>query len=145
MIFQFLLAKMRDTKITDCKLISFNNSKSKINHYSFSNNIDVPFEIKRVYYIYDVPNGSERGGHGHIELQQLIIAVKGSFDILIDDSFNSKTLKLSDQSKGLLMPSGIWRELSNFSSGTICLVLASEIYKEDDYFRNYKNFTEWKL
>ncbi len=105
---------------------------------------EVPFDISRVYYLYDVPGGSSRGGHAHIELQQLIVAASGSFDIIIDDGKIKRSIHLNSPNIGLYMPSGLWRELDNFSSGAICLVLASDEYDENDYFREYENFIEYK-
>jgi hypothetical protein len=137
---------MQNSTIDECKLINLDNGHDYINgQYSLFNNLNIPFEIKRVYYLYNVPIGAERGGHGHKELEQFIVAVKGSFDIIVNDSKKTKTIKLSSPSIGLLMPSGIWRELNNFTPGTICLVLASDIYREDDYFRDYKDYIEWKF
>ena len=100
----------------------------------------VPFSIERVYYLYDAPGGAERGGHAHKELQQLMIAVSGSFDVLLDDGKISKTFSLNDASKGLYICPMIWRELSNFSSGSVCLVVASAHYDESDYYRDYEHF-----
>jgi len=100
----------------------------------------VPFDIKRVYYTYDVPGGTQRGGHAHKELKQLIIAVSGSFDITLDDGFQKKKFNLNRSYFGLYICSMIWREIENFSSGSVCLVLASEFYSEDDYFREYEGF-----
>jgi hypothetical protein len=102
--------------------------------------VHVPFDIRRVYYLFDVPAGASRGGHGHKELSQLMIATSGSFDVILDDGFNRKRLTLSDPSEGLLICSMIWRELENFSGGSVCLVLASLPYNESDYFRNYEEF-----
>lgn len=102
--------------------------------------VHVPFEIRRVYYLYDVPGGAERGGHAHKNLQQLIIAMSGSFDILLDDGKAKKRVHLARSYYGLYMPTMIWRELDNFSSGSVCLVLASELYSESDYFRDYSEF-----
>jgi hypothetical protein len=104
---------------------------------------NIPFEIKRVYYLYDVPGGAERGGHGHKNLQQFIIALSGSFDVLIDDGTNKKVVHLDRPYIGLHINPGIWRELLNFSSGAICLVLASEKYDELDYLRNYETFKNY--
>ncbi len=100
----------------------------------------VPFEIKRVYYLYDVPGGAERGGHGHKELQQLIIAMSGSFDVVLDDGKERKRFHLNRSYYGLYVCPMIWRELDNFSSGSVCMVLASTLYEEDDYFRDYDEF-----
>lgn len=105
---------------------------------------NVPFDIKRIYYLYDVPGGESRGGHAHRKLQQLIVAVSGSFDVLLDDGVNKKVVNLNRPYYGLLMASGIWRELLNFSSGAICLVLASEVYDETDYIRDYQSFKNQK-
>src|SRR5680860_1701772 len=100
----------------------------------------VPFEIKRVYYLYDVPGGSQRGGHAHKELHQLIIAMSGSFDVLIDDGFQKKKIHLNLSYNGLYVCPMIWRELDNFSSGSVCMVLASNKYDEEDYYRDYNDF-----
>lgn len=100
----------------------------------------VPFDIKRVYYTYDVPGGAERGGHAHKELKQLIIAMSGSFDITLDDGLQRKTFHLNRSYFGLYVCSMIWREIDNFSSGSVCMVLASEFYSEADYYREYEDF-----
>jgi uncharacterized RmlC-like cupin family protein len=100
----------------------------------------IPFGIERVYFIYDVPAGSERGGHAHKKLQQLIIAVSGSFDIHLDDGIGKKTIPMDRGNQGLYICPMIWREIDNFSSGAVCLVLASYKYDEEDYFRDYKKF-----
>jgi WxcM-like, C-terminal. len=106
--------------------------------------IHIPFDVKRTYYLYDVPGGESRGGHAHYELSQLIIAASGSFDILLDDGLNKKTVTLNRPYFGLYIVPGIWRELINFSSGAICLVLASHKYDEADYIRNYADFITYK-
>lgn len=100
----------------------------------------VPFPIKRIYYLYDVPAGAERGGHAHKALQQLIIPLAGSFDILLDDGKEKQTFHLNRPFQGLYITSMIWREMQNFSSGSVCLVIASEHYDEEDYYRNYNDF-----
>jgi len=100
----------------------------------------VPFDIQRVYYLYDVPGGAERGGHAHKDLQQLIIAASGSFDITLDDGRNKRTWHLNRPYVGLYVPSMIWREINNFSSGSVLMVLASNHYSEEDYYRNYGDF-----
>jgi hypothetical protein len=100
----------------------------------------VPFDIKRVYYLYDVPGGAERGGHAHKALQQLIIAMSGSFDIVLDDGRQKKRIHLNRSYHGLYVCPMIWREMDNFSSGAVCLVLASNLYEESDYYRNYNDF-----
>ena len=102
------------------------------------------FDIKRAYYLYDIPGGSERGGHAHKELYQLIVAASGAFDIIIDDGRHKKIVELNRPNFGLIVVPGIWREIVNFSSGAICLVLASEKYDEEDYLRDYSSFLEYK-
>jgi dTDP-4-dehydrorhamnose 3,5-epimerase-like enzyme len=104
----------------------------------------IPFEIKRVYYLYDVPSGSERGGHAHIEQQEFLIALSGSFDVILDDGNSKKTVTLNMPNFGLLIPTGIWRELQNFSSGSVCLVLASAVFDEADYIRDFDHFKLFK-
>ncbi len=103
-----------------------------------------PFDVRRVYYLYDVPGGSERGGHAHNELYQLVVAASGSFDVILDDGINKKIIQLNRPNFGLLVVPGIWREIVNFSSGAICLVLASDKYREDDYVRDYSEFKTMK-
>jgi hypothetical protein len=100
----------------------------------------VPFDIKRVYYLYDVPGGAERGGHAHKGLHQMIIAMSGSFDIHLDDGFTKKTVHMNRSYYGLYVCPMIWREIDNFSSGAVCMVMASEYYDELDYYRNYTAF-----
>ncbi|MEI8216425.1 MAG: FdtA/QdtA family cupin domain-containing protein [Eubacteriales bacterium] len=100
----------------------------------------LPFDIKRIYYLYDIPEGESRGGHAHKNLQQLIIAIAGSFDVILDDGNDKKVFNLNQSNMGLYIQSMMWRELVNFSSNSVCLVLASEYYSEDDYFRNYDEF-----
>lgn len=107
---------------------------------SLENQLSIPFEIKRVYYLYDVPGGQNRGGHAHKELEQIIVAASGAFDVLLDDGNNKKIVRLDRPYIGLYIVSGIWRELLNFSSGAICLVLASHKYSENDYIRDYSCF-----
>jgi hypothetical protein len=102
--------------------------------------IHVPFSINRVYYLYDVPGGAQRGGHAHKRLHQLIIAVSGSFDVELTDGCSSRRFRLDRGYQGLYVPPMLWRELENFSSGSVCLVLASDRYQEDDYYRDYGEF-----
>jgi len=104
----------------------------------------IPFEIKRVYYLYDVPSDAFRGGHAHKNLNQFMIPLSGSFEVKIDDGHNNKKIMLNKPNQGLLIPSGIWREMDNFSAGSVCLVLASEVFDESDYFRDYNSFLEYK-
>ncbi|WP_179336737.1 sugar 3,4-ketoisomerase [Winogradskyella ludwigii] len=100
----------------------------------------IPFAIKRVYYLYDVPSDSYRGGHAHKEQQSVIIALSGSFEVLVDDGKSTKRIMLNKPNQGLIMPTQIWREIDNFSSGAVCLVLASTEYNEAEYIRDYKIF-----
>jgi hypothetical protein len=100
----------------------------------------IPFDIQRVYYLYDVPGGAHRGGHAHKELHQLIIAMSGSFDVLLDDGTSKKLVHMNRSYNGLYVCPMIWRELDNFSSGSVSMVLASRIYEEDDYYRDYETF-----
>ncbi|MBF4983425.1 WxcM-like domain-containing protein [Nonlabens mediterrranea] len=100
----------------------------------------IPFKMERIYYLYDVPSTSHRGGHAHKELRQLIIALSGSFDVVLDDGKEQKTITLNKPDKGLLIPTMVWRELENFSSGSVCMVVASMEFSEDDYIRDYSDF-----
>ena len=108
-------------------------------------NDTIPFEIKRVYYLFDVPSGAKRGGHAHKKLKQVLIAISGSFDVVVKDGKSKQTITLNRPDRGLLIENNRWRELENFSSGAVCLVLASEVYDEKDYIRNYKEFKESQL
>jgi len=136
---------MKTSTIIDCKLLSLPKIHNTAGNITPINElIDLPFEIKRVYYLYDVPGGESRGGHAHKGLYQLIVAAGGSFDVIIDDSVNKQTISLNRPYNGLLIVPGIWRELSNFSSGSTCLVLASLLYDADDYIREYERFKSLK-
>ena len=104
----------------------------------------IPFEIKRVYYLYDVPAGAERGGHAHKNLKQYLIALSGSFDVVLNDGEQKQTITLNKPYEGLLIHEGIWRELNNFSSGSVCLVIASAVFDEDDYIRDFEEFLKFK-
>ena len=137
---------MQQSSVFDCTLIQFSiNHREVGNITAIQSGVEVPFEIKRVYYLYDVPSGESRGGHGHKELRQLIVAASGSFDVIVNDGKVKRTFTLSRPNTGLLMPPGLWRELDNFSSGSICLVLASLPYDEKDYLRDYQTYLDWKF
>ena len=134
------------TSCEDCRIIALPSieSERKGRLTPIYNSEHIPFDIKRVYYLYDVPAGSERGGHAHRELQQLIISVSGSFDVVVKDGEQEKIFTLNRPFYGLYMPRQIWRELTNFSAGSICLVLASSLYDERDYIRDYEQFQAFK-
>lgn len=133
--------KNRRNRLSECKIIDLPKITDRRGNLTFiEENKHIPFEIKRVYYLYDVPGGETRGGHAHKHLQQFIIATNGSFDVILDDSFERKRFHLNRSYYGLYVPSMIWRELDNFSSGSVCLVLVSELYDEDDYIRDYETF-----
>lgn len=125
-----------------CKIIDLPKITDQRGNLSFvESNVHIPFEIKRVYYLYDVPGGESRGGHAHKNLQQLIIAMNGSFDVLLDDGRVKQNITLNRSYQGLYVSTMVWRELNNFSSGSVCVVLASELFSEEDYYRNYYEFT----
>jgi hypothetical protein len=127
--------------IHNCKLLDLPKIVDSRGNLSFvESNIQIPFEIKRIYYLYDVPGGSERAGHAHKKLHQLIIPISGSFDIKIDDGLENNLIHLYSANKGLYLPPMIWRDLNKFSSGSVCLVLASDLFHECDYLRNYDDF-----
>lgn len=139
------MKESKKTTVFDCSVIELPKIHSRAGNITpLENNKNIPFDVERVYYLYDVPGGEGRGGHGHKELQQVIIAASGSFDVLVDDGTNRKVISLNRPYFGLLMPPGLWRELFNFSSGAICLVLASQAYDEKDYFRDYQNYKNFK-
>ena len=136
---------MQNSIIYDCTLVEFPiNHKLSGNITAINNFIEVPFDIKRVYYLYDIPGGAERGSHAHKELKQFIFSLSGSFDVSVDDGNLKRTFNLNKPNVGLLLPSGLWRNLHNFSSGAICLVLASMEYMESDYIRDYGDFLNFK-
>jgi len=129
--------------VKDCKVLPLMKIHNRAGNITIiEGNKDVPFDIKRIYYLYDIPGGEERGGHAHKELFQLIVAASGAFDVLLDDGQNKKIVNLNRPDFGLIVVPGIWRELIHFSSGAICLVLSSEIYSEADYIRDYDDFNK---
>lgn len=140
------LTAMNKSTVYDCTIIELDrhHSDRKGNISVVENGKDVPFDVKRTYYLYDVPGGESRGGHAHKELRQLIIAASGSFNVTLDDGHVKRTFNLNRPYQGLYVMPGIWRTLDDFSSGAVCLVLASERYDENDYIRNYNEFLEYK-
>lgn len=127
--------------ITDIKPLEFpviHDHRGNLSYIETDRHI--PFDIKRVYYLYDVPGGAERGGHAHKELQQLIIAMNGSFDVVLDDGYQKTRIHLNRSYNGIYIPKMLWRELDNFSSGSVCMVLASEYFTEADYIRDYDEY-----
>lgn len=132
--------------VYDCTIIELDkhHSDRKGNISVVENNETVPFEVKRTYYLYDVPGGESRGGHAHKELSQLIVAASGSFSVTLDDGNVRRTFLLNRPYQGLYVVPGIWRTLDDFSSGAVCLVLASHKYDEADYIREYNEFLKFK-
>lgn len=136
---------MKQSNVFECSVIplkKIHNRAGNITIVEGENNI--PFQIKRIYYLYDIPSGEVRGGHAHKALYQLIIATSGSFDVLLDDGLNKRIVRLNRPDYGLLIVPGIWRELFEFSSGSVCLVLASTKFDDADYIRDYSDFNIYK-
>ena len=128
-------------KLDNCKLIDLEKVADARGNLTFiEGNKHIPFEIKRIYYLYDIPAMAHRGGHAHKKLSQIMICMAGSFDVLLDDGFDKKTFHMDRPDVGLYIGPGIWRELENFSSSSVCLVLASDFYDEEDYYRDYQEF-----
>jgi hypothetical protein len=127
--------------LKDCRMIDLPKISDTRGNLTFiESNRHIPFDIERVYYLYDVPGGAERGGHAHKELEEFIIAMSGSFDVVLDDGFEKKNFHLNRSYFGIYIPRLVWRELNNFSSGSVCMVLASECFDEADYFREYDEY-----
>jgi hypothetical protein len=127
--------------LADCKIVQLPKIADPRGNLTFIEvGRHIPFEIRRVYYLYDVPGGAERGGHAHKELSQLIVAMSGSFDVVLDDGRQKQRFHLNRSYYGLYVCPMIWRELDNFSSGSVCMVLASNRYEASDYFRDYQQF-----
>ena len=130
--------------LQNCKIVFIPKIVDPRGNLSVIENDVIPFKIKRVYYLYDVPSGAERGGHSHKEQQEFLVALSGSFDVILNDGNQQKTVTLNKPFEGLLITNGIWRELKNFSSGAVCLVIASNVFEEEDYIREFKEFLESK-
>jgi uncharacterized RmlC-like cupin family protein len=126
------------------EIIDIPKIENTLGNIAVIENAVVPFEIKRVYYLYDIPSSSKRGGHSHKNLQQVLIAISGSFDVVLMNGDSIETVTLNKPDKGLFIGNNIWRELENFSSGAVCLVLASEVFKETDYIRDFDEFLNSK-
>ncbi|UFH46509.1 FdtA/QdtA family cupin domain-containing protein [Flavobacterium galactosidilyticum] len=126
------------------KLISIPKIEDNRGNLSVIEHDVIPFEIKRVYYLYDVPAGAERGGHSHIDQKEFLVALSGSFDVVLNDGQNQQIVTLNKPYEGLLINQGIWRELNNFSSGSVCLVVASAVFDENDYIRDFEEFLGFK-
>ncbi len=136
---------MKNSTVEDCKIIQLSKIHNRAGNITIiENNLDIPFKVKRIYFLYDIPCNETRGGHAHKELYQLVIGASGSFNININDGDNNKTIFLNRPDFGLLIVPGIWRDLSDFSSGSVCLVFASEFYSENDYIRDYEEFLTLK-
>ena len=132
--------------LKDCRIVELPKIPDHRGNLTFvESERHVPFALKRVYYLYDVPGGATRAAHGHKQLRQLMIAMSGSFDVTLDDGFEKKVFHLNRSYVGLYISPMIWRDLDNFSSGAVCMVLASEYYSEDDYFRDYEDFVKAAL
>ncbi|MDO5971118.1 FdtA/QdtA family cupin domain-containing protein [Flavivirga aquimarina] len=137
--------KLKNSTVYDCSVIDVSKVHSDSGNITVvENSQNIPFDVNRVYYLYDVPSGESRGGHAHYELEQFIIAASGSFDVIIDDGTNTKRVSLNRPNLALHIVPGLWRELNNFSSGSICMVLASHKYDEKDYIRDYNEFINKK-
>jgi dTDP-4-dehydrorhamnose 3,5-epimerase-like enzyme len=135
------LLEQRYSVLDECKIVNFPKVTDVRGNLSFiEQNNQVPFEIRRVYYLYDVPVGATRGGHAHRGLHQVIIALSGSFDVVLDDGYRKRSFFLNRPHYGLYVPPRIWRELENFSSNSVALSLVSEVYDESDYVRDYDTF-----
>lgn len=133
--------KPGNNTVFDCAVVDISEIHSESGNITvLENKKNVPFDVKRIYYLYDIPGGESRGGHAHYELEQYIVAASGSFDVILDDGENKKRITLNRPNFALHIVPGLWRELSNFSSGAICLVLASHKYDEKDYIRDYKEY-----
>ncbi len=137
---------MAKYSVYDCTIVELDkhHSERRGNLSVVQNSDTVPFEVKRIYYLYDVPGGESRGAHAHKELSQLIVAVSGAFTVTLDDGNVKRSFLLNHPYQGLYVKPGIWRDLDDFSSGAVCMVLASEVYQKEDYIRNYQDFLDFR-
>lgn len=131
--------------VFDCEVIELQRIQNRSGNITVTENMkDIPFNVNRIFYLYDIPGGESRGAHAHKECHQFLIAASGSFEVLLDDGKVKKTIFLNQPFRGLHIPPGVWASENNFSSGSICMVLASEVYKEEDYIRDYDKFLDSK-
>lgn len=137
---------MAKYSVFDCSMVELDkhHSDRKGNLSVVENGVTLPFDVKRVYYLYDVPGGESRGAHAHRNLEQLIVAASGSFKVTLDDGKNKRSFFLNRPYQGLYVTPGLWRDLEDFSSGAVCMVLASEVYDAADYIRDYQEFLEYR-
>lgn len=137
---------MERFNVSDCSIIELDkhHSDRKGNLTVVENGITLSFDVKRVYYLYDVPGGESRGSHAHKELEQLVVAASGSFRVTLDDGKSKRTFYLNRPYQGLIIKPGLWRDLDDFSSGAVCMVLASDVYKAEDYIRDYQEFLRYR-
>ncbi len=135
---------MKKTTVADCVRLAIPKIEDPRGNLSVIEKMTIPFEMKRVYYLYDVPSGAVRGGHAHLEQQSFLVALSGSFEIVLQDGTTEKTVFLNKPNEGLLIREGIWREINNFSSGSVCLSISSDYYDASDYIRDYELFLELK-
>lgn len=136
---------MNKISVYDCSVIELPRINNRAGNITpISNNVNIPFEIKRIFYIYDIPGGEDRGAHSHRECHQFLVAATGSFEIELDDGTNKRTVTLNRPYFGLHIPPGIWAAEKGFSSGAVCLVYASHPYEEDDYIRDYQKYKTFK-
>ena len=136
---------MKEPTVYDCSIIELPKIENRAGNITpVHGKLNIPFDISRVFYSYDIPGGEARGAHAHKECHQLLIAASGSYEVLLDDGVNKRTILLNRPFYGLHIPPGIWASEQGFSSGSICLVLASHVYDEKDYIRDYKQFTTYK-
>lgn len=137
---------MEKYNVYDCSIVELDkhHSDRKGNLSVVENGVTLPFDVKRVYYLYDIPGGESRGSHAHKDLEQLIIAASGSFKVTLDDGNNKRSFFLNRPYQGLYVKPGLWRDLEDFSSGAVCMVLASEVYIKEDYIRDYQEFLSFR-
>lgn len=141
---EFVKGKLEMTNIQDISLLKIPVIEDLNGNLAFVEKEVLPFEFKRIYYLFDVPSFAFRGGHSHIEQQEVLVALSGSFEVVVNDGKDKKSFLLNKPNVGLYLPKGIWRELENFSSGAVCLVFASDVFDESDYIRDYEAFLKSK-